>query len=147
MCLVRNYPAPAQVTVSADWLFGASQDRGYDSVNVDLVCMPVYSGDGQWEDSGMRWRWTFNSGSADQVATFQPMADTSSCWTEISPLSSAVESSSNCQQSFPVHPGDDLVCVITNTVFFEGIPTLSQYGLLLFSALMLLTGAAAVRRF
>jgi hypothetical protein len=31
-------------------------------------------------------------------------------------------------------------------VFFEGIPSLSEYGLLLFSALMLLTGLFAVRR-
>ncbi len=33
------------------------------------------------------------------------------------------------------------------TVSYQGIPTLNQYGLLLFSALMLLTGMAATRRF
>jgi hypothetical protein len=31
-------------------------------------------------------------------------------------------------------------------VFFEGIPTLNHYGLLLIAALMLLTGTVAVRR-
>jgi hypothetical protein len=47
-----------------------------------------------------------------------------------------------------IHVGDGPhSCTVTNTVFFEGIPTLSQYGLLLFSALMLLTGLAATRRF
>jgi hypothetical protein len=36
--------------------------------------------------------------------------------------------------------------VVTNTVFFEGVPTLNQYGLILITALMLLTGTAAMRR-
>jgi hypothetical protein len=36
---------------------------------------------------------------------------------------------------------------VINTVFFEGIPTLSQYGMILFTALMLLSGLIAVRRF
>lgn len=147
LCLVRNYPNPAQVTVSAEWLFGEGQENTFDNVKVDLVCSSVYSGDGLWDETGMRWSWLFNSASPDQLATFQPMADNSSCRTEITPLSSAIESSGSCEQSKTVLPGDRLTCVVNNTVFFEGIPTLSQYGLLLFSALMLLTGAIAVRRF
>ena len=147
LCLVRNYPNPAQVIVSTEWLFGEGQENTFDHVEVDLVCSAVYSGDGSWDGSGMRWSWSFNSASPDQLATFQPMADESSCRTEITPLSSSIESSGNCEQAQTVLPGDKLTCVVTNTVFFEGIPTLSQYGLLLFSALMLLTGAIAVRRF
>lgn len=147
MCLVRNYPADAQVTVSADWLFGAGSEGSGESVDVDLVCNPVYNGDGRWDGSAMRWRWQFGSDSADQLATFQPMANNSRCWTEVTPENSSIESSSSCEKSTPVLPGDKLTCVITNTIFFEGIPTLSQYGLLLFSALMMLTGLAAVRRF
>ena len=46
-----------------------------------------------------------------------------------------------------IAPGQDASCTITNTRFYEGIPTLSQYGLLLLSLLMLMMGAIAVRRF
>jgi hypothetical protein len=59
---------------------------------------------------------------------------------------SAIESFSSCEDWTEVLPGQDLSCTVTNTVFFEGIPTLSRAGLLLFSALMLLTGAVAYRR-
>jgi len=38
-------------------------------------------------------------------------------------------------------------CEITNTVFFEGIPTLSQYGLALMALLMLGVGMVGFRRF
>jgi len=40
--------------------------------------------------------------------------------------------------------GDE--CTITNTVFFEGIPTLNHYGIILFAAFLMLTGMVAVRR-
>ena len=38
-------------------------------------------------------------------------------------------------------------CTFTNTVFFEGIPTLSQYGLALMALLMLGVGMVGFRRF
>ena len=38
-------------------------------------------------------------------------------------------------------------CVVTNTVFFEGIPTLSQYGLAIMALLMLGVGFVGFRRF
>jgi hypothetical protein len=41
--------------------------------------------------------------------------------------------------------GDE--CTITNTVFFEGIPTLSQYGMAIMALLMLGVGFIGVRRF
>ena len=63
-------------------------------------------------------------------------------------MSSAVESDRGCADPVTVLVGGGpRSCTVTNAVFFEGIPTLSQYGLLLFSALMLLTGMAATRRF
>ena len=38
-------------------------------------------------------------------------------------------------------------CTITNTIFFEGIPTLNQYGLALMALLMLGIGLVGFRRF
>ena len=41
--------------------------------------------------------------------------------------------------------GDE--CTITNTVFFEGIPTLNQYGMAIMALLMLGVGLLGFRRF
>jgi hypothetical protein len=38
-------------------------------------------------------------------------------------------------------------CTITNTVFFEGIPTLNQYGMAIMALLMLGMGFVGFRRF
>jgi hypothetical protein len=38
-------------------------------------------------------------------------------------------------------------CTITNTSFFEGIPTLNQYGLAILALLMLGVGFVGFRRF
>jgi hypothetical protein len=43
--------------------------------------------------------------------------------------------------------GGNSSCTFTNTVFFEGIPTLSQYGLALMALLMLGVGMVGFRRF
>jgi hypothetical protein len=43
--------------------------------------------------------------------------------------------------------GGSHTCVFTNTVFFEGIPTLNQYGLALLVLLTLGVGFVGLRRF
>lgn len=54
--------------------------------------------------------------------------------------------SSDCQ-SVSVTLGNDAACTIVNTRLFEGIPTLSQYGLALLAMLMMGIGFVAYRRF
>ena len=59
--------------------------------------------------------------------------------------SSAIETT-DCSFSFDV--GDDTAgCTVVGTVFFEGIPTLSQYGLAIMALLMLGVGFIGFRRF
>ena len=43
--------------------------------------------------------------------------------------------------------GGTLSCTVTNTAFFEGIPTLDRAGLVLAALLLLFTGLLYVRRF
>ena len=74
-------------------------------------------------------------------------SNSSQCRTQVVEKTTAVESESTCANPVSVIPGDRLNCVVSNSVFFEGIPTLSHLGLLLFSSLMLLTGLWSVRRF
>jgi hypothetical protein len=66
---------------------------------------------------------------------------------ELDRVGSSVESSNNCNDTVRVFPGADASCVYVNTVFFEGIPTLSQYGLAIMALLMLGVGFVGFRRF
>jgi uncharacterized repeat protein (TIGR01451 family) len=65
---------------------------------------------------------------------------------EVSADSYAEADASDCA-SVPVSLGADASCTIYNTVFFEGIPTLNQYGLILLALLMLGVGAVSFRRY
>ena len=78
----------------------------------------------------------------------QPGTGDSECRTTVTTLSSYIESASSCEDWTPVLRGDStLSCIVFNTEFFEGIPTLDRYGLALAIALLLLTGLVTVRRF
>jgi len=63
-------------------------------------------------------------------------------------LDDAVESDQGCEagNEFTIGSGD-AGCTITNTVFFEGIPTLSQYGLAILVLLTLGVGLVSFRRY
>jgi hypothetical protein len=147
LCLIRNYADPVTVTVATEWFYGAGTERSGEQVTVDLVCENVIDGDGSWNNGQMTWSWVFDAASAPKSASLVPdFAGATYCSTATR-SSSAVESESDCDDWIQVLPGENLGCTVTNTLFFEGVPTLSQYGLALFAALMLLTGAAAGRRF
>jgi hypothetical protein len=58
----------------------------------------------------------------------------------------AASDDSSCSR-LSLTPGHGNACTITNTRFYEGIPTLSQYGLALLALLMLGVGLVGFRRF
>jgi len=58
----------------------------------------------------------------------------------------AVEVDNGCGDITVSH-GEGDSCLITNTVFFEGIPTLNQYGMAILALLMLGVGLVSFRRF
>ncbi len=60
---------------------------------------------------------------------------------------SSVESDASDCPNFTVFPGGDYECTVVNTVFYEGIPTLNQYGLAIMVLLMLGVGFVGFRRF
>ena len=59
---------------------------------------------------------------------------------------SGVETVNDCGAR-TIAAGGSSSCTITNTVFFEGIPTLSQYGMAIMALLMLGVGVVGLRRF
>jgi hypothetical protein len=175
LCLIHNAPTPVDVDVTKLWEEnGAGGDAFSTDVTIQVFCdaeivdgIPI---------GGGTWRQDFDlidesyldedgnyTGEATVTAEvipnwFPPETDpdaeqeTSVCWTGETAVDSAVELTSDCgsteetaQLSVSLGSGDS--CTMTNTVFFEGIPTLSQYGMAIMALLMLGVGMVGFRRF
>ena len=67
------------------------------------------------------------------------------CEAEETSEQSGVESTDDCGPR-EIDAGETSECTITNTVFFEGIPSLNQYGLAIMALLMLGMGMVGFRR-
>jgi uncharacterized repeat protein (TIGR01451 family) len=77
-----------------------------------------------------------------------PNYPASGCTIEESFDDAIVESQNDCADPEEIGAGDvDVSCEIVNTVFFEGIPTLNQYGMAILALLMLGVGFVGFRRF
>lgn len=149
LCLIQNYVDPVAVNVTKQWEYTRDELIDDDSAIIDLYCENVYDGDGEPQDNGtMRWSWLFEGSPVTNTATVYPLyTGSTTCWTAEPVYESAVEGESSCAKGVTINIGDvEQTCAVTNTVFFEGIPSLNQYGMILFSALMLLSGLIAVRR-
>jgi hypothetical protein len=62
-------------------------------------------------------------------------------------LDSAAEGDDSDCANLPIGIAQGNSCTIYNTVFFEGIPALNRYGMLLLALLMLGVGVIGFRRF
>ena len=90
----------------------------------------------------------FDGNSSDSITGLYPWwGGNSRCEISESIGASGVEADDSDCESVPIAPGTGGRCTITNTMFFEGIPTLNQYGLALLVLLMLGIGAVGFRRF
>jgi hypothetical protein len=152
-CAILASPDGATITVTKDWnLEGAGGEVVVTMAEVEAraaagalvgggLCtqqpLPttatcVYlSFSGETDDASV----SVNTDVAGVEVTFTEVGDDSS-----------IEVTNGCG-TIEVFPGDDVDCTITNTVFFEGIPTLSQYGMAIMVLLMLGVGFVGFRRF
>jgi hypothetical protein len=95
----------------------------------------------------------FAEGPGIEIEEFEFFAapgDTSVCiaYEDPNTLDSAVESDQGCADGTEFTIGSAPAgCTITNSVFYEGIPTLSQYGMAIMALLMLSVGFVGFRRF
>ena len=80
------------------------------------------------------------------VVTVDTSDESAVCSATETIMASGVEPTSDCGAR-TIAAGESSECTFTNTVFFEGIPTLSQYGLALMALLMLGIGMVGFRRF
>jgi hypothetical protein len=82
------------------------------------------------------------------VLPFVEKTNRTSCWATENVFDSSVDSDGGCAGRTYLDAANPTgSCTITNTVFFEGIPTLSQYGMAIMALLMLGIGFVGFRRF
>ncbi|MDZ4731554.1 MAG: IPTL-CTERM sorting domain-containing protein [Xanthomonadales bacterium] len=147
LCQVQSYPNAVPFTVIKEWLFEAEDIGETDFANIKFECANVYDGDGVANGNSMNWSWDVH-GNSQRIASIQPKFNGSTqCRATESNTFSAVEAENGCANWLPVLIGDiSRTCTISNTVFLEGIPTLSDYGRWLMVLLLLGVGLVAVRR-
>ena len=100
------------------------------------------------------WWCVWNEQGTDDETEFEVTVDATGaapgCWATESIVDSAVATDNDCGSSsspIDIDLGDSEECTIINTAFFEGIPTLNQYGLAIMALLMLGVGFVGFRRF
>jgi hypothetical protein len=153
VCHITNRPLPAVVTVTKTWVVEGA-DQGFDGghwisgscdskiIAADSVgrCGPgCFYAEYREEDAV--------EGSLDYEFTVtKPNYPFSRCAFGEFADDSVVESDNGCGR-INLGAGAVAECEIVNTVFFEGIPTLSRYGMAVMALLMLGVGLIGFRRF
>jgi len=176
ICRITNTPAPVDIVITKEWVFeGSSVSQGIDErFELTLWCdAEIVDGDQgsdnlQEEPSGgsgsacglasptlegaaayvyADWCKRF-WGDGPEVFNAQviPEYPDSQCFVIETLYDGAVEVDNGCT-SLTVSAGEGASCTVTNTVFFEGIPTLNQRSLMVLALLMLGIGIVGLRRF
>lgn len=147
-CHVTNYADAARFTVYKMWdLSGSVGDAVDQSVDITISCGPgtITSVDGLVGDYGNEvTRQLLGDGSIE--VTVDTASGPALCSATEADLASGVESEDDCSARL-ISAGESSECTFYNAVYFEGIPTLSQYGLALMALLMLGVGMVGFRRF
>jgi len=166
VCLNDNEVAPVDVEVTKIWeMAGAAQSDIDTDVRITLYCdAEIVNGTREsknvWKKNKKITEYLDADGVYDGVGstTFGVIPDWyptrnnpenqryTECWADENVKTSAVEVDNDCDK-LQLSPGAGDSCTITNTVFFEGIPTLSQYGMVIMALLMLGVGFIGMRRF
>ena len=136
-------------TVTKDWVVpdAGNEEMDYD-VDVTITCATeILTVDGAAHDGSSTVSLVLGDGDSSYV-TVDTSAGASQCSANEDISQSGVESEASEDCTNAVLPaGGSASCTFTNTVFFEGIPTLSQYGLVIMALLMLGVGFVGFRRF
>jgi IPTL-CTERM motif len=145
-CAIINTAEPATFAVTKDWVIGGAEgDDVIEEAIVTIFCNNEIQ-EGSWNGSHYVLSDLLIGDGDSLVATVDTTLQSALCWAEEDIVQSGVESEDDCSQR-AIPAGGSSSCTITNTVFFEGIPTLSQYGLALLTLLTLSIGFVGLRRF
>ena len=156
-CAILAAPDGATITVTKNWdITGAGGESVSEVATIVATAAPgvLVGGDYCDENGGMmplapameECVYLYFDGDGDeQSVSVNTTVDGATVTFEEMNGDSSIEVTNDCG-AVEVFPGDDVECSFTNTVFFEGIPTLSQYGLAIMALLMLGVGFIGFRR-
>ena len=152
-CEIVNRLLPVDVTVNKEWFDDKPEFQNPEWVDITFTCnAPILDVcDGGIEGCSIEGfgNTTTEYIDPDNPGEFRviPHWDGSTvCSATEESQPGVIQDQDDCA-AIPLAPGQGGSCTLTNTRFYEGIPTLSQYGLMLLSLLMLGMGAFAFRRF
>lgn len=156
-CTITNTAAFVDVDVNTEWDFSGAGGNSVDtntSVKVRSAGKMKYWDGDSWEvapkcpNNSDRWCYTLNfSGEGTQTVKVRPDYDGTRVALNGGSLDSAIEGTNDCGGVVRVFPNEGGECTFMYSVFFEGIPTLSQYGMAIMVILMLGVGFVGFRRF
>lgn len=160
-CGVVNDAEPVELVIEKLWVIeGEGGDEVDQHFELTLYCdaeidggeKECYSG-GHGEYPGSNPAPAYESclefegqGSGTFTAWVTPEWPGSRCWVDERVFDDSVEIRNDCGDLTISHGQGDS-CLVTNTVFFEGIPALSRYGLAILALFMLGVGLAGFRRY
>lgn len=152
-CAITNQADFVKVTIGKDWVI--PQDGGYEldtDVYVDVMSEGEIKGGTPCNETYSCIRVDFSGVTpVDQVVEVRPEYGGTDVVLTEGGFDQAAEIDSTCGTGITgtveIKPAMPASCVFTNTVFFEGIPTLNQYGLMILALLTLGVGAIGFRRF
>ena len=162
LCEITNTAAPVTVAITKEWVVTGNIDHTVDThIYIDVRSEGFITGGHECYGNGVSGNgsddwciYLYFDGSETQSIQVVPSFDGTNVYLYEEIYDSSVESSNTCGNSssgmegmVTVFPGQGAACKFTNTVFFEGIPTLSQYGLAIMALLMLGVGFVGFRRF
>ncbi|MGD2130356.1 MAG: proprotein convertase P-domain-containing protein [Lysobacterales bacterium] len=137
-CDITNTPAPVDVEITKEWVFENGSGGDIDTrFSLSLECDAPILGDSEFYGDG------------DEVFTTQvvPSYLGNTCSVEETLFDESIVVTDNGCSEFQISPDSGNSCTITNTVFYEGIPTLSDYGIAILALSMLGLGIIGYRRF
>jgi len=167
-CHITNTPAPVRVAVTKEWVAAGAGDELDFRAEVEVRSLnPIWDDLG---DPGIECVLEGNLGSPSGDVEIEYCVDleflgpsTQTRYVTVLPdfggtvvklkedlNDHSMESTNSCggeNAMVVVSPGQGSSCTFVNTVFFEGIPTLNQYGLAILALLMLGVGMVGFRRF
>lgn len=163
-CAVTNDARPQPVVITKEWQFEGSVNPG--DINLDYTL--TLHCDGEVIEDGSDYckvkggeqvmglngdelytcKRFYGNGDDDFTAMVVPTYPGNNCWVTEDVDADYVETDvSDCDNlSVSAVDGGD-ACTVTNLVFYEGIPSLSQYGMALMALLMLGMAGIGFRRF
>jgi uncharacterized repeat protein (TIGR01451 family) len=151
-CVITNTVQPVTINIEKQWVFegsGSAIDTGYDLV---VSCDAMIVGGGAFcgidDVLGENGYYCIRlQGEGDGVYPVEviPEYPSSSCQVVEYPYDGSVEIDNGCED-LTISAGQETSCLITNSVFFEGIPVLDQRSMILLALLLAGMGIVAVRR-